>query len=167
MDSLAGTTASEDFAAFHARVGDLQEWQPAPTFTFTDLEGREYHLDSLAGKVVVLDFWATWCPPCVREIPNIKAMNGALADREDFVLISVSLDDDTERLTRFIERNGLSWPQANDFGGKLKTDGVLATAYKAQGLPKYLLIDKDGILRYNSHLHDHHFVPLEIVKRYL
>jgi thiol-disulfide isomerase/thioredoxin len=167
LDSLSRLEDSEEFTKFLVAALDLQPGQPAPAFEIRDSEGRVYHSDSLIGKVVVLDFWATWCTPCIAEIPEIRRMHEKYADRSDFVLISVSRDTDVERWKDFLARNQLDWPQAIDTPRDGARIGDMVEAYRARGVPKYILIDREGYVRYNSHLAELRFIPDSLVDRYL
>ncbi|MBB4081112.1 thiol-disulfide isomerase/thioredoxin [Lewinella aquimaris] len=170
LDSLSTVELSANFQQFIASVKDLQPGQKAPTFNVTDLEGQTYSLDSLRGKVVVLDFWATWCIPCIKEIPEIKRIYTKYIENEGFIIISISLDTDPEIWEKFVNGNGLDWPQVIESGrkeGSSRHSGTMATMYKAMGVPKYILIDKEGYVRYNSHLNNYKFVGEDIIDRYL
>ena len=170
LDSLSETENSEEFQTFIAQATDLKVGQNAPAFKITDLNGRTFDLESLKGKVVLLDFWATWCVPCVKELPEIKRINEHYGDAEDFVVISVSLDTDENRWKDFVKVNDLDWVHALDYGrreGDSRHSGVVATTYKAKGLPKQILIDKEGYIRYNSHRNNYQVVSQETIERYL
>ena len=169
VERLAEGNTSEDFQNFLTRVMDLQFGQPAPTFEVTDLEGREYVLDSLRGKVVLLDFWATWCRPCVAEIPRVKELYEQYRDHKDFVMIGISLDDREAVWKKFVAERGLDWVQVLDLGraGSSRHSSPLAQEYKALGVPKYILIDKQGLIRYNSHLANMLPPDAEVIERYL
>lgn len=170
LESFMWTVETKDFRDFMTTIRDLQFGEKAPSFSVRGVDNTVYNLDSLRGKVVILDFWATWCAPCVKEIPAIKALYGQYADREDVLFLSISLDTKLEALEHFIDRENLEWPQVMDAGsvtGASRHSGEMATLYKAKGIPKYILIDKEGYIRYNSHLKNYEFLPEHILKRYL
>jgi peroxiredoxin len=118
------------------KVGD-----EAPPFELTILDGRTIKLADLKGKYVLLDFWATWCIPCVREVPNLQAVHKAFADRDDFVMIGISLDQDQKALERFLTDQKVTWPQA--FGQKGGTEKA-SRDYGAYAIPAVFLIGPDG-----------------------
>jgi peroxiredoxin len=170
LDSLSATVRSPDFTDFLRSALDIQVGQEAPPFELRDLNGRVYHSDSLRGKVIVLDFWSTSCAPCINEIPEIRAMHEKYGGRSDFTLISISCDRDVSRWNDFIHQRDLNWPQVIDRpedGGLPTRIGVMTAKYKAQGIPKYILIDREGIIRYNSHLSNNRFIPDAVVNRQL
>ena len=104
------------------------------------LEGKPLSLDSYKGKVVLLDFWATWCGPCIGELPNVKA-NYDKYHAKGFDIVAVSLDEEKSDLTSFIKERKMPWPQIFDGKGWEAGD---AQKYGVQAIPFTLLIGKDG-----------------------
>ncbi|HUF23848.1 MAG TPA: TlpA disulfide reductase family protein [Vicinamibacterales bacterium] len=105
------------------------------------LDGRTLTLDSLRGRVVLLDFWATWCAPCLAEMPRLKKLHAAY-DRKDFVIIGISLDTLDRRAFRsWVRRNGIEWPQVRDGRGY---NGDLARLFGVETLPVTVLLGRDG-----------------------
>ncbi len=112
-----------------------------PDFTLTGVDGTRYKLSEMKGKYVFLDFWASWCPPCVKEMPNIKALHEAMKDRADFVLIGVNLDSETKDFKTFVEKNKIAWPQVSGpESGAEETFEML----DGLGIPYTCLIGPDG-----------------------
>lgn len=118
--------------------------RPAPTWTLKDVDGREVKSTDFAGKVVVVDFWATWCAPCRKEMPEYEALRQKYADR-GLVILGMSLDDGVEQaeLKRFGAEMKVTYPllvadveTAGSFGD---FEGLLPTAY---------LIDREGNIRH-------------------
>ena len=104
----------------------------------TTHKGANFVWDSYRGKVVIVDFWATWCGPCVREMPNVKAFYDKNAAR-GFDIVGISLDKDQEALAQFIEENQIGW---ETIAGDETQD--LAAKYGVRGIPTLMLVDRDG-----------------------
>ncbi|MBW2147471.1 MAG: TlpA family protein disulfide reductase [Deltaproteobacteria bacterium] len=116
--------------------------QPAPDFELRDLAGRLIRLSDLRGKVVFLNIWATWCPPCVYEMPMIEKLHWIMRGRS-FIVLAASQDtggDSEENVRKFVRENGLT------FTILLDPDNQLSWLYRVIGLPETFIIDKDGIL---------------------
>ena len=109
---------------------------------FTSLDGKEVDLSKMKGKVVLIDFWATWCGPCVKEIPSVKKTYDELHSK-GFEIIGISLDSDKGKLEDFIAKNGMPWPQFFD-GKGWKTS--LAKEHGISSIPAMWLVDKKGNL---------------------
>jgi thiol-disulfide isomerase/thioredoxin len=111
----------------------------APAFTVTALDGTRFNLDEMNGRVVLIDFWATWCGPCNEELPHMKKIAKEFAG-EPLVIISVSWDDDEAKWKAFIAKNEMTWVQYRD------ADHHLSNTFGVQAIPHYFTIDSDGVL---------------------
>ena len=109
-------------------------------FDEKDIDGNPISVANYKGKVVLVDFWATWCGPCVGEMPNVIKTYGKYHDK-GFEIIGVSLDQDKDKLTSFIKENKMPWPQFFDGQG---WQNKLAVKYGIQSIPSNYLIGKDG-----------------------
>ncbi|WP_223649147.1 TlpA family protein disulfide reductase [Hymenobacter psoromatis] len=120
----------------------LATGQPAPDFTLPDASGRFVALSSLRGKVVYLDFWATWCAPCLAEMPASRALRQRFAGR-DVVFLYVSLDSQAADWQRYLVAHPTS-PAAVQLHEAGAFEGVAAKAFGVQSIPNYWLIGRDG-----------------------
>jgi peroxiredoxin len=118
----------------------LAAMRMAPAFTLTTSEGEQISLDDMNGKVVLLDFWATWCGPCKESLPDIQKIAKKFAD-QPLVVISISIDRDDVAWKNFIAKNNMTWPQYRD------ADGLLSSTYGASAIPRFFTIDTDGVLQ--------------------
>ena len=116
----------------------------APDFSFTSMQGEYIALEDLKGKVVVLDFWGTWCPPCVESVPELRNLHKRYSKEPSFVLIGISSDHDEEAWRQFTEKNKMVWPQYRD------EDRRIQKAFGVRAFPTYIVIDHEGIVRFQS-----------------
>lgn len=116
----------------------------APDFAMTTADGEHITLDDLRGKVVVLDFWGTWCPPCVESIPSLRSLNKKFSKEPSFVLIGVSSDSDEDTWRSFTTNEKMVWPQYLD------RDSGIQRAFRVNAFPTYIVIDHEGIIRFRS-----------------
>jgi thioredoxin-like negative regulator of GroEL len=112
----------------------------APDFELTTMQGQQLSLQQLAGRVVVMDFWATWCPPCRESVPELKALTRKYPT-EKLVLISVSGDKDENAWRDFVAKKKMDWAQYRDSNHKI------LDAFGIQAFPTYLVIDGEGVIR--------------------
>ena len=118
----------------------LVEGTQFPDFNENDVAGKPLSLAGYKGKVVMIDFWATWCPPCRGEIPNVVATYQKYHDK-GFEIIGVSLDQDQQKLLAFTKENNMAWPQYFDGQG---WDNKLAVKYGIESIPMTYLLDGNG-----------------------
>ncbi|HEY0795743.1 MAG TPA: redoxin domain-containing protein [Acidisarcina sp.] len=127
---------------------ELARARMAPAFAFTTIDGKHVSLDDLAGKVVLIDFWATWCGPCREALPNVQKMAREFAG-QPFVVLSISLDSDQQKWKDFVTKNEMTWLQARDGGFA----GPLSRLFHVDAIPHTFTIDADGVLQ-DEHVGD-------------
>jgi peroxiredoxin len=116
-----------------ATAGDM-----APDFTLEDTEGNKVTLSSLRGKVVMVNFWATWCPPCKEEMPSMERLNKMMTG-EDFVMLAINTDDNgRDVVPDFLEKN------PHDFTVLYDDQGGVKQSYGVYKMPESFIINKDG-----------------------
>jgi peroxiredoxin len=124
---------------------DESERTGAPlTFAFTAADGRTVDLAQLRGKVVLRDFWATWCQPCLRNIPELVRLHERYSSR-GLQIIGISLDLEKERMLSFANAHGMAWPQLFD------PEGWAAGIAGSRGIPLLYLVDKQGRVAAQGH----------------
>jgi peroxiredoxin len=114
---------------------------PAPVFRLPALAGGDVDLASFRGRLVLVNFWATWCPPCVDEMPSLERLHRALG-KDGLVVLGVSADEDEAPLKQFVAERGITFTVLRDPGGR-----SAAQAYHTTGYPETFVIDSTGILR--------------------
>jgi thiol-disulfide isomerase/thioredoxin len=126
-------------AQHFAENPELSLHKMAPAFEVTALDGSRFNLDAMGGRVVLIDFWATWCGPCNEELPHMKKIAKEFAG-QPLVIISVSWDSDEAKWKDFIQKNGMTWIQYRD------ADHSLSNLFGINAIPHYFTIDADGVL---------------------
>ncbi len=114
--------------------------KPAIDFKVTDLNGEALSLEKYRGKIILLDFWATWCPPCIQEMPHLK-QTYAKFKNQGFIIIGISVDRGLDPLKSFVSEENITWPQHFDNGGQI------AKMYNLTHIPTTFLIDGKGIVQ--------------------
>jgi len=170
LDGVALASTSQDDAA-KARFVEFVKMRPAedpqrqraerfiarpelvrakmvPNFSLTTVDGRKISMDDLQGKVVLLDFWATWCGPCREALPHIQQVAKKLKD-EPLVILSVSLDSNEQAWKEFIDKHEMTWPQYRDGG----FTGPIARMFGVNAIPHTFTVDAEGVLQ-EEHIGD-------------
>jgi thiol-disulfide isomerase/thioredoxin len=110
--------------------------------TFSAIDGSTVDLTTLRGKVVLLDFWATWCPPCREEVPNVVTVYNKYHS-QGFEIVGISLDQDRNSVSQFTANNGMTWPEYFDGQG---WGNSLARRFDIRFIPQMWLLDRQGRL---------------------
>lgn len=114
--------------------------RPAPDFTLVDTTGRTWILSELKGRVVLVNFWASWCQPCLQEMPSMEALNRFLP-KDRFIMLSILFNDAPVLAENIAEKLNLTFPILID------PENSAARAYGLTGVPETYIIDREGILR--------------------
>lgn len=140
--SLANSPYVKDLDGIIKQLEHVQIGQVAPEFTLPDTEGTPVKLSDFRGKYVLLDFWASWCPPCRRENPNVVKAYQAYKDK-NFTVIGISLDKDKAKWLKGIADDNLTWTHLSD----LKYwDSEIPALYGVRAIPSNLLLDPEGVI---------------------
>ncbi len=118
----------------------LSDTEFAPDFEFVDFDGKSYKLSDFRGKWIFLDFWATWCGPCIKEIPHLIEAH-QLLDKNNFVILSISWDRKIETAKEFVKENNMGWIHTIEIEGYVKDVGI---QYGVSSIPTAFLIDPEG-----------------------
>ena len=133
--------ASLDVPQFKAAMAKLEaddQRRQQANFTLTDLEGKTWSLQELKGKVVLVNFWATWCPPCRKEMPDLNALYQRFKD-QGFVILAIS-DEEADKVKPFIAERHIRYPVMLDPGRKVNE------LFQVEGIPKSFVYDREGKL---------------------
>jgi thiol-disulfide isomerase/thioredoxin len=124
----------------------ISEQHAFPTLEFTSLSGEQINMANLKGKVVLIDFWATWCGPCRRVMPDLvetyKEYHG-----KGFEIIGISLDKDRAQLEQYMQDTGITWQQYYD---GLSWNNKISKRFGIRGIPHIVLLDKNGAVYFNT-----------------
>jgi thiol-disulfide isomerase/thioredoxin len=135
-------------ALFFASQPEMARARMAPPFAVTTLDGQRVSLDDLKGKVVLIDFWATWCGPCREALPHMQQIARKFQG-QPLVILSVSLDSEENKWKEFVAKNGMTWTNCRD--GRF--DGPMAKLFGVSAIPQTFTIDADGVLQ-DEHVGD-------------
>lgn len=135
LSGLLITGCSADSESSTATVGEA-----APNFTLQNLNGQSISLNDLKGKPVLVNFWATWCHPCVSEMPYIQEIYGEWSGK-GLVVLAINIGDSSSEAEQFLQNHNLSLPVLLD------TNKAVARRYNIRGIPTTFFIDKDGIIQ--------------------
>lgn len=115
----------------------------APEFSFTALDGTPVSLESLRGKVALLDFWATWCPPCRESVPTLLTLHKRFAN-QPVEFIGISADANEQAWRKFVADHHMDWPDYRDSSGEVQQD------FNVDSYPTYIVIDRTGMIRFRQ-----------------
>lgn len=137
---MAGCSKSDNSSAGSGQTGKAAENKPAPDISVVALDNKPLSLASLKGKVVLLNFWATWCPPCREEIPSMMKLNSFMAGKP-FQMVCVSVDEGGKAaVEEYFKKSGNSLPAYVD------PTGQAPKLYGITGVPETFVIDKNGVI---------------------
>ena len=139
MHKLILCTLLFSLAVVPVACADVDQSKPLD-LKYTAVDGTKVDLANMRGKVVLVDFWATWCPPCRGEVPNVVAAYKKYHD-QGFEVVGVSLDQDKDALLAFTKENGMVWPQYFDGKG---WDNEISKGFGIDSIPAMWLVGKDG-----------------------
>jgi thiol-disulfide isomerase/thioredoxin len=120
------------------QVMQLQVGKPAPAFSLVSNSGKSYQLADFKGKVIYIDLWASWCGPCRAEMPNFKQLYSKYKDNDQIAFMGIAVFDGEKEWRKALEEEKPDWLQLYD------KEGIVASSYVANAIPKYILIDKKG-----------------------
>jgi len=138
--SLTALLALIGLGLIRTQEGPVSAGQHAPDFILTTFDGQEIAMADLAGKVVVLNFWASWCKPCESEAADLEAAWQSHKSRGDVVFLGVDYVDTEPEALQYLDKFGITYPNGPD----LRTS--ISQAYRTRGVPETYIIGKDGVL---------------------
>lgn len=135
MSAVCAFTLSQGFAA---NIGDV-----APNFKASSLDGsKTVDIKQLEGKVVFVDFWASWCAPCLKSLPEFEKLQSSFANRDDVVVLAINLDEDPKSAAKFINKLNVTYDILAD------SSGEIPAAFGVSAMPSSYIIDKSGVIQY-------------------
>ena len=143
--ALTVNASAQDADARYAK-DLLQPGTMAPDFTLAATDGTPHTLSSLRGGYVVLDFWASWCPDCRKDVPVLKELHAEYGRTVKFV--SVSFDDDKAKWTNYVEANGMDWLNLSELKKWKETD--ISKRYNIKWIPSMYIVDRQGRIVFST-----------------
>ena len=137
-EHMQAASDSKEFSAAVAKLEADDRGRQRANFTLTDLQGKSWTLSELRGKVVLVNFWATWCPPCRKEMPDLEALYNRF-EGEVLVVLAIS-DEDAAKVRPFIAERQVTYPILLDPGRKVND------LFQVEGIPKTFVYDREGKL---------------------
>jgi cytochrome c biogenesis protein CcmG/thiol:disulfide interchange protein DsbE len=128
------------FGLLRAQRGSIRVGEQVPNFTLTAFDGKTYTAQDLRGKVVLLNFWASWCKPCEQEANDLEAAWKLYQGRDDVLFLGVAWTDTDKKSMEYLTRYGITYPNGPDLGTRM------AQAFRITGVPETFIIGKDGKL---------------------
>jgi len=129
-----------------AATAQISPGTKAPDFTLPTVDGKTLTLTncfSQQSTVMVMDVWATWCPPCRAEIPYLVGLQNKYKDRKDIMIVGIAIDQEKSKVTDFVKSQKINYPIALDAGAER-----IGSSYKIRSIPTTYVIDKKGVVRY-------------------
>lgn len=125
-----------------SQQGSVQVGEEAPNFVLTTFEEKDYDTEALAGKVIVVNFWASWCNPCELEAEDLQSAWETYEPTGEVVFLGVDWTDTDNEAKEYLQRFGITYPNGPDYGTRI------SQAYRTTGVPETYIIDKEGNLAY-------------------
>jgi peroxiredoxin len=135
-EHMKAESDNPQFAEAMSKLQATDDARQRADFTLSDLHGKEWHLKDLRGKVVLVNFWATWCPPCRKEMPDLEALYEKYKD-QGLIILAIS-DEEAAKVSPFIAERKISYPVMLDPGRKVNE------LFQVEGIPKSFVYDRDG-----------------------
>jgi cytochrome c biogenesis protein CcmG/thiol:disulfide interchange protein DsbE len=130
------------FGLLNAQQGPIGVGKVAPDFSLTTFDGQQYTLSDLRGKVIVINFWASWCKPCEQEAADLETAWRQYQQRDDVIFLGIAWTDTERNSLEYLTRFDITYPNGPDLGTRI------SQAYRITGVPETYIVDKDGTLAF-------------------